>query len=203
MACPYGGVAAAYPPPVSATYAPPPNASSSAPVAAYHNPPVSSYVSSPISVAAAPTSNVAVLPPAGGVSISLAQGWNLVSGPDGTILNGNVGSIFTLQAGDQTYQVLPAGTPLRAGFAYWAFFPNGMTNSIPLAPGKSATVQLPPGQLVMVGNPGSGNAFVTGTDYMVVYNPATQQFVETTTLGPGQGGWAWSANGGTATIQSS
>jgi hypothetical protein len=141
--------------------------------------------------------------PGTGVSVSIPSGWSMVSGPAGTVINGNTGSLFTLQAGDTTYETIPSGSPLIAGQSYWAYFGGPVTNVISLASGQSATVQLPPNHAVMIGNPGSGTATVTGADSVSVYNPATGQYQQSTSIGPGQGAWAWSANGGTATITSS
>jgi hypothetical protein len=52
----------------------------------------------------------------------------------------------------------------------------------------------------MIGNPGSTTASVTGADSIMTYNATTSQYASTTSLTPGQGAWAISYNGGTATI---
>jgi hypothetical protein len=127
----------------------------------------------------------------------------MVSGPAGTVVNGNTGSLYTLQAGDTAYETIPSGSPLVAGESYWAYFSGAVTNTIASAPGKLTTIQLPANHAIMIGNPGSGTATVTGADYVAVFNPMTGQYQQSTTIGPGQGAWAWSANGGTATIASS
>jgi hypothetical protein len=141
--------------------------------------------------------------PAAGVSVSIPSGWAMVSGPAGTVVTGNNGPLLTLQAGDTNYESIPNGSPLVAGESYWAYFPNSVTNTIALAPGQSTTVQLPANHSVMIGNPGSGTATVMGADYVALYNPSTGQYQQSTSIGPGQGAWAWLANGGTVTITSS
>jgi hypothetical protein len=138
-----------------------------------------------------------------GVSVSLAAGWDIVAGPAGSVITGAVGPLYTYQGGDSAYEVLPAGSLLQAGQSYWAYFAGPAVNSIPVATGQTVQLQIPPSHFVMIGNPGSGTATVTGVDYMAIYDTTTSQFRASTTLGPGQGAWAWSASGGTATIQGS
>jgi hypothetical protein len=154
-------------------------------------------------VSTSPTNPSTGALPGAGVSVSIPSGWAMVSGPAGTVVTGNNGPLLTYQGGDTAYESIPNGSPLVAGESYWAYFPSSVTNTIALAPGKSTTVQLPANRVVMIGNPGSGTATVTGADYVAVYNSATGQYQQSTTIGPGQGAWAWSANGGTATITSS
>jgi hypothetical protein len=141
--------------------------------------------------------------PSNGISVSMAQGWDIVGGPSGTVINGNVGPLYTYQAADTSYQIVPAGSTLVDGQGYWAYFAGPATDIIPLAAGQGLSVQLPASHFVMISNPGSGTATVMGADFMVVFNTATNQYQATTSLGPGQGAWVWSWNGGTARIQSS
>src|SRR5437660_27597 len=58
-------------------------------------------------------------------AITYPPGWNLVSGPVGSTLNGASGNLYTLQPGDDRYEVLNVSTPLQACWGYWAYFPNG------------------------------------------------------------------------------
>ncbi len=63
----------------------------------------------------------------GGASVSYGAGWQLVAGPTGSSVRGAVGPLYTFQAGDRSYQTLPASQPLVGGRGYWAFLPSGGT----------------------------------------------------------------------------
>jgi hypothetical protein len=131
-------------------------------------------------------------------------GWNIVSGPSGTTLTGSTGPLYTFSAGSAAYQTLPQGTPLQTGVGYWAYFPSGGSANFGPASSSSTTVQLPPGQFVMIGNPGAGTATVSGANAVVLtYSPTSNGYTQTTQLAPGQGAWAASPTGGTLTITSS
>ncbi len=126
-------------------------------------------------------------------------GWNLVSGPGGTTINGGSLPIYTWQTGDTAYEVNSTGA-VKAGFGYWDYFASTVTDTVPATTGGSVQIPLPAGTPVMIGNPGSTTATVTGADSIMTYNALTSQYATTTTLGPGLGGWAISYAGGTATI---
>ena len=137
--------------------------------------------------------------PAPGATVTYAAGWNLVAGPTGTMISGNAGPLYTFQAGNTNYQVIPNGTALTAPQGYWAYFPTATSQGIPKASPQSLTIQLPAGQFVMIGNAGNTNATVTGADIVYTYTPAGG-YQNTATLPPGAGAWAYSANGATITI---
>jgi PKD repeat protein len=134
-----------------------------------------------------------------GVAVSFAAGWNLVAGAAGSALAGAVGSLYTLQAGDSTYETLSPTSALNAGEGYWAFFPGASSGSIP--PGSTGAVSVPlaAGGYVMIGNSGTTPATVSGADAVLIYDPIGG-YQPATVLEPGQGAWAFSASGGTATI---
>ena len=157
-------------------------------------------VYNPVTGTYTPTTGAALT---NGVSVSMAQGWSIVGGPSGTVITGSVGPLYTYQGADSQYEIVPAGSALAPGEGYWAFFGGPATDVIPLAPGQGTSMQIPASHFVMISNPGSGTATVSGVDYMVVFNTATNQYQATTSLGPGEGAWVWSWNGGTARIQSS
>lgn len=136
--------------------------------------------------------------PATGFQVSLASGWNLIAGPAGTTLPGS--GLLTFQAGDTTYETVPAGTPFKAGVGYWAFLPFASQVTLSAASGSSTSVTLPAGQPVMIGNPGNTPATVTGADQVFVLAPGGNNYTNGTQLQPGQGAWAMSTNGGQATI---
>jgi len=64
----------------------------------------------------------------------------------------------------------------------------------------TVSVQLPPGQFVLIGNPGNTNATVTGAGTVLVFNPTTSAYTAASTLAPGTGAWAESDAGGQITI---
>ena len=140
------------------------------------------------------------LAPAPGISVSYRTGWNLVAGPTGTVVTGPIGTLYTFQAGDTSYETVPAGTQLKGGAGYWAYFTANVVSTVPLASAGSATVQLPAGQFVMIGNSGDSTARVSGADIVLVFDPSANSYSQTTSLAAGQGAWAVSNNGGTATI---
>jgi hypothetical protein len=133
-----------------------------------------------------------------GLTVSYAPGSDLVAGPSGTVLNGNA-SLSTLQAGDSGYETLPADSPLVGGQGYWAFFPNGGSQTIPPTGPQTLTVVLPAGQSIQIGNPGSTTATITGADEVFAYTPSGG-YQSVTTLDPGAGALAYSAAGATVTI---
>jgi PKD domain len=139
---------------------------------------------------------------ASGVNVTFTQGWNIVDGPSGTVITGNQGPLYTYQATDAAYEVVPSGTPLRAGEGYWAYFPVGTSAVIPVSASASQSISLPAGHYVMIGNPGDNTATVTGADYMVTFSPSSNTYVQSTTIPAGGGAWVFSFNGGTATISS-
>jgi len=134
-----------------------------------------------------------------GFSVTYAAGWNIVAGPNGSMITGNVGPLYSFRPGDTTYEVAAAGSPLTAGSGAWAYFNANTTTTIAMTNPGSMSVQLPAGQFVMIGNPGDTTATVSGADAVLVYNPSTQSYNQTTQLAPGQGAWAISMRGGEAT----
>jgi len=134
-----------------------------------------------------------------GFSISVQGGWDLVGGPAGTTPTQTDGSVYTWKAGDSAYEQASGSTPFTAGEGAWVHFAAPATISLPTTGSGNAAVQLPPGQFVMIGNGGDTPATVTGADHVFTYDAAAG-YTQTNTLAPGQGAWAESDNGGTATI---
>jgi PKD domain len=156
-----------------------------------YNPVTNSYV---------PTTGV--IPPTNGVTVSMAQGWSIVGGPSNTVIQGSDGPLYTYQGADSNYETVPPGSALIPGQGYWAYFATPSSEVLPLAPGQAISASIPAGHWVMIGNPGSGTATVSGVDFMVVFSTSAGQYQPTTSLQSGQGAWAWSWNGTTARIQS-
>lgn len=123
-------------------------------------------------------------------SITYPAGWNLVSGPDGSTLAGAEGLLYSLQPGDSDYQAVPANSPLRGCWGYWAYFPDGGSLNASGETDTRCDVSTLPGQWVMLGNPSATETLAfSGIDQALSYSPdggyqATQQ------LPPGQGAFA-------------
>jgi hypothetical protein len=109
-----------------------------------------------------------VVPCLGGGTIPYPAGWNLVAGPTGTVVTGANGPLYTWRAGDTSYEVLPAGSPLQAGVGYWVNFAGPNSISFARVPQQQpVTISVPAGSFVMIGNPYPTTATVRGAD--VVY----------------------------------
>lgn len=134
-----------------------------------------------------------------GVTVQYAAGFNLVGVPSGTQLTGTDGPMFTFQAGDTSYETVPAGAVLQNGAGYWAFFTTPVSLTLPAASSQGVTVQAPAGQYILIGNPTDAPATVSGADAVFSYTPGSG-YQATTTLAPGQGAWALSQAGGTIQI---
>jgi PKD repeat protein len=146
-------------------------------------------------------SSIQVMVIAAGPTVMYDAGWNLVGGPDGTILVQVNGPLYTFQAGDTAYRAQPASSPITGGRGYWAYFSQPSTVGLSGTSLSTASVTAPAGQYVMVGNP-SATATLTirGADVAYIYNTSQSQYVAATTLAPGQGAWVLSNAGGTITI---
>ncbi len=136
-----------------------------------------------------------------GATVTFSPGWNLAAGPTGTVVTGNLGPLYTWQPGASVYATIPSGTPLSGGLGYWAYF--NSTTTLVLPPAGARTVQryVPASQWVLIGNPGTGVATVSGVGAVYVYDP-TVGYTTTTTLQPGDGAWAYSSGGAVVTISS-
>lgn len=146
----------------------------------------------------------AQVPPA---TLAYPAGWSIIGVPVGTAITGNIGALYTYQAGDSDYEVLPVGTELQPELGYWAYFPH--KSEVQLAPSVASanvnglpaptTLVLPAGQWVMVGDPYGLPVTITGMDRLLFYS-GTQGYVQVSGLEPGEGGWAYSAAGGSAVL---
>lgn len=143
--------------------------------------------------------------------LSYPAGWYMVGGPAGFKIPGATGNLYTFQAGDTAYQTVPVSSGVKPGYGYWAYFPSDVSlfpSEIAGAPPTTSTatdtvqVTLPPNQPVLIGNPFSTPASVSGVDNLMIYQPQTGTYVTTFGLGRGQGAWAFSLNGGKATLTS-
>jgi subtilisin family serine protease len=156
----------------------------------------------PFSAAALPLDLPAAVQPSTetGAATSRAA-WNLVAGPTDYVLNGSRGELYALHGGDDSYEVLAPGSALEGGVGYWAFF--AVDTAVPLTGDSLAgpNVTLSAGRYAMIGNPRDSNTVtVTGSDVVYIYDPGRRTYVPAMTLQQGQGAWALSLAGSTATI---
>jgi|SRR5579875_225032 len=131
------------------------------------------------------------------LAVSYPAGWNLVAGPTGSTLSGASGMLYTFQPGDTDYEAIPASTPLKSCYGYWAYFPNG--GSITFGPGlPSCQIAIAPGQWALIGNPSVvNNATIAGATAVYAYTPGVG-YQSATSLAPGQAAWVQGA--GTVTV---
>ncbi|MHB8575287.1 MAG: S8 family serine peptidase, partial [Dehalococcoidia bacterium] len=141
--------------------------------------------------------------PASGTTVlrQLHAGWNLVAGIVGAPAEQVAAPIYTLQPGDSSYEVIPAGVPSEAVAGYWVFVPSDTTVSVPSSQSPDVSLSVPAGHFVLVGNSDTTRAVtVTGADAVYTFDPAAGSYALTVTLAPGQGAWAYSAAGGVVTL---
>ena len=142
--------------------------------------------------------SVAIVP---GVVIVYPTGWNLVGVPTNTTLSAAVGSLFTLfHPTDTAYTSVPPSLPLLGSEGYWAFFRSPATVTLAGSGAQGGSVSLPAGRFVQVGNPGTKVVSLSGMDAALSYDPANNNYLQTTTLGPGQGAWVFSRSGGALSL---
>jgi PKD repeat protein len=156
------------------------------------------------------------------VQVTYPTGWSLIGVPSETRLTGTLGPLYAWpfplcslaqppppppgsEAGSVTqppcataYEAIPPGSTLQTGHGYWAYFPQQTTVALPFVPWQSPDFVLPPGQYMMVGNPGTTPAVVRGADAVFVYDTASGEYRPTDTLQPGQGAWVYASNDNTA-----
>jgi hypothetical protein len=167
----------------------------------YGQVPASSCPTASASTAGGATSTGLAFGSSQGLTIVYPSGWNIIAAPQGTNFGSASGSLFTLQSGDNSYESTTIGAQLKSGAGYW-LYSSGVQASLPAAPGASATVQLPAGEWILIGDPGSTVANVSGADQVLVFDPVSGSYKQATQLQPGQGAWAMSNAGGRATITS-
>jgi hypothetical protein len=156
------------------------------------------------SAGAIPTTlaGAATRPPANGVNVKYPAGWNIISAPGGTSVDGTSGPMYGLPAGSASYVTVPSGGFLTAGQGYWAYFGSDTTDVVPETTAGSLTmsITLPAKTWYLIGNPGTATASVQGVDGLETWNPFTEEWNSESTLRPGQGAFAISYAGGEVTI---
>jgi PKD repeat protein len=136
-----------------------------------------------------------------GPIVSYGPGWNLVGGPAGTIFSQASGPLFTFPANSTTYQVLPNTTPVQAGAGYWAFFNQRSTVTLAGNGTTTATINVPAGQFVMIGNPSGTQAVsINGADLAVSWDPQANAWKDVSSLAPGAGAWVYVSGGGVVSL---
>jgi hypothetical protein len=135
------------------------------------------------------------------LTVNYPAGWNMVGATTGTVLQGTEGPLYTWQAGDTDYEVLPHDTPLEAGVGYWAFFPQPTSVTLASVIPAYLTIPLPAGQWIMVGSAsqyGTGIFAASGAPLTLeAFDPSSQLYVPSRgfPIGAkaGQAVWVYSA----------
>lgn len=133
-------------------------------------------------------SAVATQPPRA-LAVYYPAGWNLVSGPEGSRLQGAEGDIYAYQPGDTDYEAFPANSPLHAGWGYWAYFPNvgGLQAA---AESDDYTLTLEAGQWALIGDPSAiDTAVVEGADRLLTYRGGDTALRLSSVIPAQQGAW--------------
>jgi len=147
-----------------------------------------------------PSADCMTAPTMCSTTVTYQPGWNLVSGPPGTVLTGAVGPLYTLQAGDSTYETIPNGTPLQAGVGYWAYFPAATTVTLTPIPSPSLQVPLAQNGYIMAGDPSTQPILDQGgSQLLYAYDPSSGYSL-TGSLEPGRGVFVFSWVPGSITI---
>lgn len=137
-------------------------------------------------------------PPQPGVSATYRLGWNIIGAPSGAVLPVDA---FAWDPVAGRYMVIAAGSPLKGGTGYWAFFYATQAVALPPAGVTVARVSAPAGAWVLVGNPSDvSSATVSGADALFTYDPTAGVYAAAPALPPGAGAWARSNAGGEIVI---
>src|SRR5579885_695784 len=127
-----------------------------------------------------------------GPNVFYPAGWNLVAGPTGQTFPG-AGPLYTFQAGDTNYEILPSGSPIAGGRGFWTYFRTPTNVPLIASSQSSITVNAPAGQFIMVGNPSQTQTLtVSGADAVYLFDPTANHYVASTMLPPGKGAWVYS-----------
>jgi len=136
--------------------------------------------------------------------VQYPSGWNLIASADNSPLLSDLQSVYLVgrMAVNHTSHDLPiaTGTMLPRLTMYWTFFSDLRTISLPDAPAEIFSYSINHDELTPIGNATDRPAQVSGVDAVLVYDPTTAMYQETTTLQPGQAGWVYSTQPGTVTV---
>jgi PKD repeat protein len=134
------------------------------------------------------------------VQVTYQPSWNLIAGGAGLPSSSIAAGPYAFPAGASDYQTLTAGQPLQSGAGYWVDLSASTTVSLPDTSSSQSSEPLPAGQWVLIGNSTGSSLTVTGADAVYAYNPTAGTYQQATTLSAGQGAWAYSASGATASF---
>lgn len=146
-----------------------------------------------------PPTTAAVSPAPSGPAATYQTGWNLVAGLPGVTLSNIVGGPLAYQPLQGSYQSVDP-SQLQGGQGYWVNFSTPTTVNVAATGAQPAPVSLPAGDYVLLGNSSGTTVTVSGADEIWTYNPTSSAYAQTTTLNPGQAGWAYSTAGATASF---
>jgi len=149
--------------------------------------------------AASPVTTAAVSPAPTGTSVTYQTGWNLVAGLPGVALSNVAAGPLAFQPAQDSYQSVDPSQAV-SGQGYWVNFSAPTTVNVAATGTQPAPVPIPAGSFVLLGDSGGSALTVSGADAVWTYSPTSGSYTQTTTLLPGQAGWAYSTAGATASF---
>jgi len=134
-------------------------------------------------------------------TVTYPAGWNLVSGPDGTVFSQADDPMYTLETDGTTNTPRPNAWGVTSGYGYWAKFDVATTVALHGCDTPVVIRSAPASTFIMIGNPRATTTLpVYGADVVYWYDPDLNNYVVVTTLAPGQGALAISLTGGSIYI---
>jgi len=127
-------------------------------------------------------------PPA--TTVTYHAGYNLVSGPRGTLFKDASGPLYSMLSGDSAYRSIPATQAAYDGYGYWAYFTQDETVQLKGGGSPFYSAVVAPHKWFLLGSDvSSGPMRVLGADAVYEYDTPNAQYRTSTTLEPGQGAW--------------
>lgn len=132
---------------------------------------------------------------------SYAAGWNLVGGPAGTVFSQALDPLYTFRPGDVNYEAVPAAAGVQAGYGYWAYFLQPAGVSLSGVSTNNASVAVPTGNWVLVGNPSATEVLtIYGATAAWAFDTSVNDYALVSSLQPGSGAWVTVTAGGVVTL---
>lgn len=139
-------------------------------------------------------------------SMQYQPGWNIVAGNAlhldiaGYGMPGATDSaVYGLSADRSSYIPVTSDADIADTQGYWVHFVQPSNAILSVHTGQVRSIQLPTGRWTLIGNPSFTAAAVDGADVVEAYGPDSG-YQAVSSLAPGQGAWAYSADGGIVPI---
>lgn len=139
-------------------------------------------------------------------SMQYQPGWNIVAGNAlhldiaGYGMPGATDSaVYGLSADGSNYISVTSDADIADTQGYWVHFVQTSNAILSGHTGRGTSVQLPAGRWTLIGNASLTAAAVDGADVVEAYDPDSG-YLAVASLAPGQGAWAYSADGGIVRI---